>query len=56
MGTDIKLREPDHGENLRFLLQTKEQFQKLPEAIENLKNTPFVQTSIGQGDDVEADE
>jgi hypothetical protein len=56
MGNDIKLREPDHAENLRFLLQTEEQFQKLPEAIESLKTMSFAQPTSGQGEDVESDE
>jgi hypothetical protein len=50
------LREPEHGENLRFLLQTKEQFQELPKTIEGLKNTAFVQTLAAQVDEVESDE
>ena len=56
---DIKLREPDHGENLRFLLQSKEQFQKLPGAIESLQNTTFVQSGSStesEETDTEAEE
>jgi hypothetical protein len=58
MGSDIKLRELDHGDNLRFLLQNKEQFHKLQEAFLKLQNAAFSNGSSGtvEADDVEAEE
>ncbi len=57
LGTEIKLRELDHGENLRFLLEKKEQFQKLRAAIENLKSVAFVNSQSPSDDEAaEADE
>jgi hypothetical protein len=57
MGADIQLRDLGRGENLRFLLQTKEQLQKLPAAIQTLQNTTFIEVSgSAEGADAEADE
>ena len=57
LGPEIKLRELDHGENLRFLLEKKEQFEKLRAAIEGLNSDAFLNgQSSTDGENAEADE